>query len=368
VSLEIAGLLLAGIAIAFANGANDNFKGVATLFGAGVLRCWPALGLATGATLAGSLVALAGGAALAASFSGKGLVPDAVAADPAFMTAVGMGAAATVLLASWRGLPVSTTHALLGALVGVGLVRAGGAVDVARLGTAFAIPLLASPLFAATLAGAQWPAARRWQRGDAAPAAVCLCVGQPNQVAFGGATTAALVIATPSLVIDHVDQCAARGARPLAQGDPIAAIDGLHLMSAAAVSFARGLNDTPKMAPLLLATGLLTSPSALVAVGLGIAIGGLAGARRVAETMSHRIAALNHAQGLVGNLTTALLVLGASRFGLPVSTTHVACGAVIGIGTASGRVHWGAVRTIALAWVTTLPLAAALGALCAWLL
>jgi PiT family inorganic phosphate transporter len=151
----IAAALAAGVALSLANGANDNFKGVATLFGAGVLRYWPALALATVSTFAGSLAALAAGAALVASFSGKGLVPDAIVADPAFMTAVGVAAAATVLLASWRGLPISTTHALLGALVGVGLVRAGGSVDVSRLSAAFALPLLASPLCAAALAGAQ---------------------------------------------------------------------------------------------------------------------------------------------------------------------------------------------------------------------
>lgn len=367
-SIGIAGLLLAGIALAFANGANDNFKGVATLFGAGVLRYWPALGVATLATLAGSLVALAGGAALVATFSGKGLVPDAIASDPTFMTAVGAGAAVTVLLASWRGLPVSTTHALLGALLGVGLVRAGTAVDAGRLGSVFAVPLLVSPLFAAALAGVQWPAARRLQRVASAQSAVCLCVEQPDRVVFGGATTTALLASAPSLIVDHVGACAARGAQPLARGNPGAAMDVVHVVSAAAVSFARGLNDTPKVVPLLLATGLLASSAALVAVGLLIAVGGVAGARPVAQTMSYRITTLNHAQGLVGNLTTALLVLLASRHGLPVSTTHVACGAVIGVGAASGNVHWGGVKKIALAWVTTLPLAAVLGALCAGLL
>lgn len=356
----IATALVAGVALSLANGANDNFKGVATLFGAGVLRYWPALALATVATLAGSLAALAAGAALVASFSGKGLVPDAIVADPTFTTAVGAAAAATVLLASWRGLPISTTHALLGALVGVGLARAGGSVDVGRLSGAFALPLLASPLCAAALAGAQWPAARRLRARPSATANVCLCVEAPTALAAGGAT-AAFSTAAAGLVIDHVDACTARGAEPVTRGNPRAAMDGLHVLSAAAVSFARGLNDTPKIAPLLLVTGLLDSWSALVAVGVVMALGGVAGARRVAETMSHRISTLSHTQGLVGNLTTALLVLGASRYGLPVSTTHISCGAVFGIGAASGRVHWHGVTRIALAWVVTLPCAALLG-------
>lgn len=359
-TVAIAALLLAGVALSLANGANDNFKGVATLYGAGVLRYWPALAVATVATFAGSLAALAGGAALVASFSGKGLVPDALVASPSFMTAVGAAAAVTVLLASWRGLPISTTHALLGALVGVGLARAGTSVDVGRLGSAFAVPLLVSPFCAAALAGVQWPAARRLRVRSAAAAEVCLCVDAPRVLAGAGAELA-FPRAAAGLTVDHVEACAARGAEPLASAHPRTAMDGLHVLSAAAVSFARGLNDTPKLAPLLLATGLLETWSALVVVGVVMALGGLVGARRVGETMSHRISTLSHAEGLVGNLTTAFLVLGASRYGLPVSTTHVSCGAVFGIGAASGRVHWDVARRIGLAWVVTLPFAAVLG-------
>ena len=359
-TITAAAVLLAGLALSLANGANDNFKGVATLYGAGVLRYWPALTLATLATFAGSLAALAGGAALVASFSGKGLVPDAIVASPSFMTAVGAAAAVTVLLASWRGLPISTTHALLGALVGVGLVRAGTAVDVSRLSAAFALPLLASPLCAAALAGVQWPAARRLRARSIAAANVCLCVEAPPLLTGAGAELAFPRTAA-GLTVDHAEACAVRGAEPLASANPRTAMDGLHVLSAAAVSFARGLNDTPKLAPLLLGTGLLDTGSALVVVGVVMALGGVVGARRVAETMSHRISTLSHAEGLVGNLTTAVLVLGASRYGLPVSTTHVSCGAVFGIGAASGHVHWDVARRVGLAWVVTLPFAAVLG-------
>ena len=90
--------------------------------------------------------------------------------------------------------------------------------------------------------------------------------------------------------------------------------------------------------------------------------GGLLQSRRVAETMSRRITDLNPGQGLTANLTTAALVLGASRLGLPVSTTHVSCGTIFGIGVVGGGARWRTIGQILLTWVTTLPLGFLLGA------
>jgi PiT family inorganic phosphate transporter len=123
------------------------------------------------------------------------------------------------------------------------------------------------------------------------------------------------------------------------------------------------VNDTPKIAALLIATGGGRTPSALALVTVAMVLGGLLSARKVAETMSHRITSLNAGQGLTANLVTALLVLGASRLGLPVSTTHVSCGSILGIGLVNGQRDWNRISQIALAWLTTLPLAALLGAI-----
>ena len=65
-------------------------------------------------------------------------------------------------------------------------------------------------------------------------------------------------------------------------------------------------------------------------------MGGLLAARRVAETLSRKITPMNHSQGLTANLVTSLVVIGASRFGLPVSTTHVSCGSLFGLGAITG--------------------------------
>jgi len=93
-----------------------------------------------------------------------------------------------------------------------------------------------------------------------------------------------------------------------------------------------------------------------------MALGGLVGARKVADTMSKKIVTLNSGQGFVANLTTAALVIAASRFGLPVSTTHVATGGLFGIGTINKTAKGKTIANILLAWVTTLPVGALVGA------
>ena len=128
------------------------------------------------------------------------------------------------------------------------------------------------------------------------------------------------------------------------------------------VSFARGLNDTPKIAALLLVAPQFGGFTALALIGALIAVGGLISARRVAETMSNRITTMNHGQGFTANLITGLVVLGASRFGVPVSTTHVSCGSLFGIGVVSGEAERSTIGRILASWITTLPLAAALSA------
>ena len=354
-------LLVAALFVAYANGANDNFKGVATLYGSQTLGYRPALALATVATLLGSLAALSFGSSLVASFSGKGLVPDVVATDPRFLAAVGFAAAATVLLATRLGFPISTTHALLGGLLGAGFVRAGTALSVAHLGGTFMAPLLCSPLLASLLAGAQYPPLSALRKRLGISRETCVCVGN-ELVPIATLSGAATAVRVTTLAVGTTAACAERYGGTLVGVDAGWLLNGLHGLSAAAVSFARGVNDTPKIVALLLAARLLAPAHGLLVVGLVIAVGGLLGARRVAETMSHQITTLNPGQALTANLSTALLVLGASRFGLPVSTTHVSVGALAGICVASGQARWKTIGQILVAWVTTLPVAALLGA------
>src|SRR5262249_26779710 len=96
----------------------------------------------------------------------------------------------------------------------------------------------------------------------------------------------------------------------------------------------------------------------LALVAGAMAVGGLLNARRVAETMSRKITSMNAGQGFTANLVTACLVGAASRFSLPVSTTHVSVGALFGIGMVNRTAHVRMILSILLAWVTTLPIGA----------
>lgn len=132
----------------------------------------------------------------------------------------------------------------------------------------------------------------------------------------------------------------------------------MHFFSAGAVCFARGLNDTPKIAALLLLAPGLSLQWNIILIALTMAVGGVLNARRVAETMSHKITTISHGQGLSANLTTALLVIFASKFGMPVSTTHVSVGALFGIGIITKKANSRMIASILLSWVLTLPCAA----------
>jgi inorganic phosphate transporter, PiT family len=138
--------------LAYANGANDNFKGVATLYGGGVLTYRAAKILSTAATLLGAVAAALLAEQLAKAFSGRGLVPSSVVANPAFAISVAFAAAATVMLATRIGMPISTTHALVGGLAGAGWAAAASALNIGALGQQFFVPLLLGPLAALVLA------------------------------------------------------------------------------------------------------------------------------------------------------------------------------------------------------------------------
>jgi len=365
--MELLPIIAVGLLLAFANGANDNFKGVATLFGGGTASYRGALGWATVTTLAGSVAALLLAGGLLAAFSGKGLVPPEVVADPRFPAAVALAAGGTVLLATRLGFPVSTTHALIGGLVGAGLVASPAGVDPGRLGGTFVLPLLTSPFVALVLALGLYPPASRLRRTLGVSRETCLCVG--NEVVAvvpgdPGTPEAALArVSLPTLAVGTEATCRVRyQGRFLGLGAE-AAVDAAHYLSAGAVGFARGLNDTPKIAALLLAGHAVGPAAAIPGVAVAMALGGLLAARRVGETLAHRVTGMNPGQGLVANGVTSLLVVGASRLGMPVSTTHVACGALFGIGAATGRARWGVIGRILLAWAVTLPVGAGLGAL-----
>lgn len=354
--------------LAYANGANDNFKGVATLFGSGTTDYRRALLWGTLTTAAGSLLALMFARGLLAAFSGKGLVPDAVTAMKSFQMAVVFAAAATVMLATRFGFPISTTHALTGALVGAGLLASSSGVNFAKLGTSFFAPLLVSPLLAIVLALVVYPLFHFARLRLKISRESCVCVGcetvaaVPAGVIPGGSLAMTAVGTIPTMTVGNRTSCQERYNGQLLGVNASTALDGLHYLSGGIVSFARGLNDTPKIAAILLAGSAVSPTAAITGVALFMAVGGLSHARKTAETMAHRVTAMNAGQGFTANLVTGFLVIFASKLGLPVSTTHVSCGSLFGIGTVTRQARWQTIAGILVAWVTTLPVAALLGA------
>ena len=345
-------LIFSALFLALANGANDNFKGFATVWGSGSLHYRRALATATLATIGGSVVSLLFAQELVRRFSGKGLVPDAVAADPAFVTSAGLGAAATVMIATRVGMPISTTHALLGGLVGAGLMASGSGIDLAALGSGFVLPLLMSPVLAATLGLVTYLFIRS-QR----PAPDCICIGSPLP-SVASESGALIVSSPPPIQFAHRADCERFPASTMRLSVPLL-MDRVHILSATAICFARSVNDTPKLAALLIAASATGVQMSVGLIALMMAVGGLLMARRVAETMSLRINRMDTTQGVSANLITAALVLMASRFGLPVSTTHVSVGSIAGVGAGAGTLDWLALRPVLLSWLATLPCAAA---------
>ncbi|MBI4168312.1 MAG: inorganic phosphate transporter [Acidobacteria bacterium] len=375
-------LVAAVLLLAFVNGANDNMKGVATLYGTGTLTHRGALLVGTLSTGLGSLLSVRVAPALARAFSAQGLVPDDVL-GPGFLAAVAAAAALTVLAATRLGLPVSTTHALVGAMVGAGLIAAGPRLSLGRLGLTFFLPLLLSPAAAVTLAFPVVRAGRAAGRWFGVGSGDCICVGEewePIGLLEPGASASVARTRTAAFAASNNSALAATGvarrltatvgSTPHCMGRYHGRVIGLpvqalarwsHLLSASLVGFARGLNDTPKILGLLAATSLLPWDGALL-ITLTMALGGIVASRRVGETMANRITPMAPTQGLAANLVTSCLVIGASRLGLPVSTTHVATGGIIGVGSAVRALDRATVASIATAWMTTLPLGAALGA------
>ncbi len=365
-------LFLTTLFVAYANGANDNFKGVATLFGSDATTYKSAIALATVTTFAGSLCSVYFAEALMQGFSGKGLVPDMVAASPDFLLSVAAGAGGTVILATLLGLPISTTHALTGALAGTGLMAVGRQLDLAHLGSGFFGPLLLSPALAVLLTIPLYRALRALANRLGIKRESCICVGAQQFIpvqrlqynaALHQYTIPATAPAGVDMIVGTQADCIEKYDGRLFGISGQALVNGLHYFSAAIVSFARGLNDTPKIVGLLLVVEALHIELGMLAIATAMALGGLLNARKVAVTMSKKIARMNDGQALTANIVTGLLVVTASRFGLPVSTTHVAVGAIGGIGLANGSADKGVIGGILASWLLTLPVAAAIGAL-----
>jgi PiT family inorganic phosphate transporter len=293
--------------LAAVNGSNDVPKGVATLAGAGVTKYKTAILWGTVTTLVGCVCSLALASKMTKLFSG-----GIITAKPtdAFAVAVLVGAASWVALATVLRLPVSTTHALIGGLLGAGLLMSSEPET--------------TPVVAAT-AGPD---------GAAGGVSVLESTKAPAQVT---------------------------------EKAPNPVLTAAHWLTSGATGFARGLNDTPKMVAIgafaLVPAGMKTWQIMLLVAG-AMAAGSIFGGMRIAESLGEGVVKMNHKEGFLANLTTAALVGMGAGYGLPMSTTHVSTGAIAGsAGPNLSRLSGKTLRNFLIAWLVTPPFAAGVAAL-----
>lgn len=356
--MAVTALIFLALFLAFANGANDVSKGIATLVGSGVSNYRGAVLWGTIWTVAGGLIAAFATQGLAATFSGKGFLDHPIS-GPAFPAAVATGAAVWVFFAARTGLPVSTTHAMAGALSGAAIAREGVALlHWGSFAKKIALPLALSPVLAVVLVAVVYPLLRR---ALASAETYCLCIERREFAVADGALAMATIQTVPVVAAERDCNASPSIAARLS------VVDGMHWLSAAFTSLARGLNDTPKIASIGLAAAAVGTTGlpfyAVIAVGMGA--GSLVAGLRVTETLARKVTAMSPLEGFGANAVTTALVGLASWAALPVSTTQVSSGAIIGIGLhrGSGAVHWSTVRGMLLGWLVTLPVAALVGGL-----
>jgi len=321
--LLLAALLALALAFDFLNGFNDSATVVATLVASQAMSVRGALALAAAANFAGPFLL---GVAVAETVGAEVARPEAI--DFAVVLAA-LAAASLWDLAAWYfGLPVSSSHALLGGIVGAAATAAGpSAIQLHGL-VKVALALVASPLagFAASLAVMQ---ATRYVLRDATPRA-----------AIG--------------------------------------LSRLQILTGTALALSHGGNDAQKTMGVI-SLGLLMlglTPHFYVpwwvialsasAIGLGTAVGG----RRIIRTLGMGFYRVRPIHGFTAQLASASVILGASLAGGPVSTSQVVSAAIVGAGAAErkSKVRWGMLGEIAVAWLVTLPVAALLAAPLYWIL
>jgi PiT family inorganic phosphate transporter len=359
-------VLVVGALLAYANGSNDVSKGVATLVGSGVTDYRRAIAWGTAWTAVGGLLGAVLSGAMLTTF-GNGLLSPGTTPTFAGGLAVLIGAAGWVLLATRTGLPVSTTHALVGALVGVAALAYGvDAVEWSALGAKVLLPLMVSPFASLLITGALLSATRRRPFAvDTWAACVCAEV-EPAMVsvrAIPGQSVA-------SLSQPHHLRITTGSADACAKSQPAAlrlTVDHIHWLTSGATSLARGMNDGPKMVALVAAASVLlggTTVSDGTLFGLvtaAMAMGSLLAGRRVTHVLAEKVTAIDHREGFAANLVTAGLVIAGAAYGLPMSTTHVSSGGIFSAGALRGSLNRKTLRDILLAWVVTLPAAAIIG-------
>ncbi len=269
------------------------------------------------------------------------------------------GTAFWVGLATATSLPVSTTHAIVGALIGAGLLLAPGSVKWLSLATKVAIPLLASVVLSYAASALLSRVIRH------APQCVCLdlgllstveAIGSPPVSGAGAGAVASAGTSPPmvGVVTSTSATCPVHSPGTARIG---LNVNTAHWLTSGAASFARGLNDTPKIwaiGAFGLVPGTLGPSQLLVLVAVAMAFGGAVAAVRVGRQLGENVVHMSHREGFNANLVTAVLVGAGANLGLPMSMTQVSTGAISGIaGNQIRRLNVRSLRNFLIAWTAT---------------
>jgi PiT family inorganic phosphate transporter len=316
----LVGLIAIALAFDFINGLHDAANSIATVVSTRVLS--PQMAVAWAAFF--NFVAFLFIGLHVAETIGKGIIDPAIV-DPAVIFGALAGAILWNVLTWYLGIPSSSSHALVGGLVGAGTAKGGVGAIVSSGVIKTSVFIFAAPL-------------------------------------LGMAMAILMVVLTSWLFKPVTAQTADKSFRRL------------QLLSSAAYSIGHGANDAQKtmgiITVLLFSTGYLHGDfhvplwvvlAAQVAMGLGTLMGGW----RIVHTMGSKITRLTPHQGFCAETGGAIMLFGATAFGIPVSTTHVITGCIMGVGAArrASAVRWGLAGKIVIAWIVTIPAAAAIGAI-----
>ena len=316
----LVGLIAIALAFDFINGLHDAANSIATVVSTRVLS--PQMAVAWAAFF--NFVAFLFIGLHVAETVGKGIIDPAIV-DPAVIFGALAGAILWNVLTWYLGIPSSSSHALVGGLVGAGTAKGGVGAIVSSGVIKTSVFIFAAPL-------------------------------------LGMAMAILMVVLTSWLFKPVTAQTADKSFRRL------------QLLSSAAYSIGHGANDAQKtmgiITVLLFSTGYLHGDfhvplwvvlAAQVAMGLGTLMGGW----RIVHTMGSKITRLTPHQGFCAETGGAIMLFGATAFGIPVSTTHVITGCIMGVGAArrASAVRWGLAGKIVIAWIVTIPAAAAIGAI-----
>jgi PiT family inorganic phosphate transporter len=319
--LALVGLVAMALLFDFTNGFHDSANSIATVVATRVLRprwavAWAALFNFVAFLVVGTAVANTVGQTVKTQYFGMAVVFAAL-----------LGAIIWNYLSWHLGLPTSSSHALVGGLVGAGLARGGWEAIKASSLEKTALFIVISPV--------------------------------------AGMILGALIMALLRLILAKANVARTERGFRWAQ-----------LVSSAAVSLGHGGNDAQKtmgvVAALLVSTGHLTAHGdklpiplwVVLAAEAAIALGTLSGGWRIVRTMGMRITQLRPVSGFSAETGAAIALFASTALGAPVSTTHTVAGAITGVGTTNRAttVNWGVFGRVALAWLVTMPFAALVAA------